>query len=88
MFVVDLDGQLGQWSPRRQSQVPTVSSTRSTMWDSERSRQPWDSVWNHVPDHVSGHRAPRVADDVVLTNVIGFDVKAWEPAELTERGEQ
>jgi len=23
---------------------------------------------------------PRIADDVILTNVIGFDVKAWDPA--------
>jgi hypothetical protein len=28
-----------------------------------------------VPDHAG----PRVAEDVVLNNVIGFDVKAWDP---------
>ena len=27
----------------------------------------------------SGSDGPRVADDVILTNVIGFDVKAWDP---------
>ncbi len=29
---------------------------------------------------LSSGTAMRVSDDVVLTNVIGFDIKVWEPA--------
>jgi hypothetical protein len=32
------------------------------------------------PDQYLAHDGTRLADDVVLTNVIGFDVKVWEPA--------
>ena len=32
------------------------------------------------PDQYLAQDGTRVADDVVLTNVIGFDVKVWEPA--------
>jgi hypothetical protein len=31
-------------------------------------------------DLVQGPPTIRIADDIILTNVIGFDVKAWEPA--------
>ena len=30
----------------------------------------------------SGHVLPRVGEDVVLTNVVGFDVKVWDPNAL------
>ena len=32
-----------------------------------------------IPDQFLATDGTRVADDVVLTNVIGFDVKAWDP---------
>jgi type II secretory pathway pseudopilin PulG len=32
------------------------------------------------PTLVKGPPSIRIADDIILTNVIGFDVKAWEPA--------
>ena len=41
--------------------------------------------WTNVPNcrvaenAITGSDGTRVADDVILTNVIGFDVKAWDP---------
>ncbi|MGD0653895.1 MAG: hypothetical protein ABSA16_06085 [Thermoguttaceae bacterium] len=53
------------------------------------STNPLD-FWTNDPSHriadpypdlvVKGLPTTRIADDIVLTNVIGFDVKAWEPA--------
>ena len=45
----------------------------------------WTNDPKHrVPDNLSDISFPpgtiRIADDIILTNVIGFDVKAWEPA--------
>jgi prepilin-type N-terminal cleavage/methylation domain-containing protein len=45
----------------------------------------WTNDSSHrLPDPyaglVQGFPTTRIADDVILTNVIGFDVKAWEPA--------
>ena len=41
----------------------------------------WSNVSNYrVADNaITGADGTRVADDVILTNVIGFDVKAWDP---------
>jgi hypothetical protein len=43
-----------------------------------------DSVWGTVATYNSSSGllpvgGTRIADDVILTNVIGFDVKAWDP---------
>ena len=34
----------------------------------------------NTPDQVLATDGTRISDDVVMTNVIGFDVKVWEPA--------
>ena len=75
MLVADLDGELDQWHHAFGAgpNVPQID-----MWDMsggslERFRTPARPV--------SGAKdGTRLADDVVLTNVIGFDVKVWEPA--------
>ncbi len=45
----------------------------------------WTNDTSHrLPDPcpllIQGVQSNRIADDIILTNVIGFDVKAWEPA--------
>lgn len=40
---------------------------------------PWPGVVEPQSGAMSGYLGPRVADDVILTNVIGFDVKVWDP---------
>jgi len=37
------------------------------------------STTNPLADNALGYSGARVADDVILTNVIGFDVKVWDP---------
>ena len=39
---------------------------------------PWSKV-DPVTGTLVGYEGPRVAEDVILNNVIGFDVKAWDP---------
>jgi len=39
---------------------------------------PWPGV-DPQTGCLSGYAGPRVADDVILTNVIAFDVKVWDP---------
>jgi type II secretory pathway pseudopilin PulG len=48
------------------------------MWDS--SGKSSLSVATLLPDQVMASDGMRVADDIVLTNVLSFDVKVWEPA--------
>ncbi len=57
------------------------------------SPKPWIDLWNDphpwhddprfpvdkVTGTLIGFEGPRVAEDVILNNVIGFDVKAWDP---------
>ena len=48
---------------------------------------PWEDISTTPPtpevDRVTGtllrYQGPRIAEDVILTNVIGFDVKVWDP---------
>jgi type II secretory pathway component PulJ len=47
------------------------------MWD--RSTDDKLNVSSVLPDQFLGTGGTRVADDVVLTNVIGFDIKVWDP---------
>jgi len=46
------------------------------------SQQPfgWSSDLDRTTGTILEYDGPRKADDIVLTNVIGFDVKVWEPA--------
>lgn len=60
---------------------PTLSLATSLRgdFDAWQNPRPWDAT-----DPVSGEllyyqNSPRAAEDVILTNVLAFDVKAWDP---------
>jgi hypothetical protein len=57
----------GIWSS---GSVPTTWKDTVDFWSN-------DTSWRYA-DSVLGNGS-RIADDVILTNVIGFDVKAWDP---------
>ena len=61
------DPSVDLWSSNATKQLPNNGMTRAMRIDINGSD-------TGVPA-----TAPRVADDVILTNVIGFDVKAWDP---------
>ena len=78
--------------PPTSSSTPKLPNiTKMDYWDGDTSNTPGNfnivSAFG-VPSGTSPDQymcqakqdATRLADDVVLTNVIGFDVKAWEPA--------
>jgi len=47
---------------------------------------PWPEIDTMTDtDNLTGFAGPRVAEDVVLSNVIGFDVKVWSPWALDPR---
>ena len=47
----------------------------------------WTNTSGHrVLDNALGTTGTRVADDVILTNVIGFDVQAWDPTAQNAAG--
>jgi len=46
---------------------------------------PWQGV-DPQTGAMSGYLGPRMADDVILTNVIGFDVKVWDPGAANGMG--
>lgn len=52
--------------------MPHPWATQGITWDSP---PPIDSTQGRLSDYPG----PRIAEDVILTNVIGFDVKAWDP---------
>ncbi|MGA2796727.1 MAG: prepilin-type N-terminal cleavage/methylation domain-containing protein [Thermoguttaceae bacterium] len=47
-------------------------------WTNDRSHRLPDPYLGLIP--MAAAATYRIADDIILTNVIGFDVKAWEPA--------
>ena len=65
--------------------LPTLQECTSAGWTTEQPPQthplanPLD-MWagSVMPDNAFGSGI-RISDDVILTNVIGFDVKAWDP---------
>jgi type II secretory pathway component PulJ len=62
---------------------PALTTTRPAdvdMWDNSPSGPFAPNTANNLSDQRLAKDGLRVADDVVLTNVIGFDVKVWEPA--------
>ena len=55
--------------------------TKIDMWDRTNIANAFGvSSGTASPDQYLAQDGTRLADDVVLTNVIGFDVKVWEPA--------
>jgi len=61
----------GNMSPRSVPEEPTDFWNDPTPWPAV-----VDPVTGTLKDYLDG---PRVAEDVILTNVIGFDVKVWDP---------
>jgi len=56
--------------------LPSVSAAAQIdFWN---DAHPWANV-DKVTGTLAGYDGPRVAEDLVLTNVIGFDVKVWDP---------
>lgn len=57
--------------PGTRPTVPTLD-----LWSNDPTKRVADDAMMVPLGFTSG---PRIADDVILTNVIGFDVKAWDP---------
>ena len=65
--------------PDRLDQLTSARNfAASGTFDAWHNPHPWLHV-DPVSGNLSGYLGPRVAEDVVLNNVIGFDVKAWDP---------
>ena len=60
--------------------MPTIDKRGVDMWD--KSTDDKLNVSKVVPDQFLAQDGTRLADDVVLTHVIGFDVKVWDPGAL------
>ena len=66
--------------------LPPVTVSGSEPFDAWNHPNPWDEVdpaTGHLTDYyTSGSPQPgqRVSEDVILTDVIGFDVKVWDPS--------
>jgi hypothetical protein len=56
----------------------SVADRPVDFWGNDRMKRLSDSVMT-APLNLNIPDGPRIADDVILTNVIGFDVKAWDP---------
>jgi len=57
--------------------VPSVTpAAQIDLWSS--NPHPWPEV-DPVTGTLTAYMGPRIADDVILTDVIGFDVKVWDP---------
>jgi len=62
-----------------------IAKTASDDWDLWFTPHPWsgvDAATGILDDYTSDPRV-RVGEDVILTNVIGFDVKVWDPGAPT-----
>lgn len=63
--------------------LPRVKpATQIDFWNDP---HPWDNV-DRITGTLVGYEGRRIAEDVILTNVIGFDVKAWDPRAPVLRG--
>ena len=61
------------------STTPNLTITRNANFDAWRNPHPFseqDSLTGNVTTY---YNASRLSEDVILTNVVGFDVKAWDP---------
>jgi hypothetical protein len=84
-FVWGVTGGGGYWYPT----LPTLRESSGASWSTEHGTQSFAlptnelDFWTNIPGHCIADDAmasgSRIADDVILTNVIGFDVKAWDP---------
>jgi hypothetical protein len=66
-------------TPLPPSTLPSLSQ-QIDMWDSSNVAKAFKVPAGASPDQFLAQDGTRLADDIVLTNVIGFDVKVWEPA--------
>ncbi len=79
-------GAWGSWVPAGDLPARTIPSslafpfplTANGVFDARRNPHPWNQL---DPDtgSLTAFAGPRVGEDVILNNVIGFDVKAWDP---------
>ncbi len=74
---------MANWNAGSTPAPPTTISPvpKIDMWDSAVANAL--SAANQLPDQYVNKAAQdgvRLADDVILTNVIGFDIKVWEPS--------
>ena len=58
--------------------LPPLNLAPGGTFDAWQNPHPWQGV-EAVSGNLSDRLGPRVAEDVVLNNLIGFDVKAWDP---------
>ena len=78
--------------------LPTLNECSLSTWSTERTGQTtslsldldfWTNDASHrVADNafIVPNTGSRVSDDIILTNIIGFDVKAWDPTANGGRG--
>jgi hypothetical protein len=61
-------------------QMPQIDVQPSGPYDAWANEHPWTNV-DPLTGAIAAYRAnaTRIGDDVILTNVIGFDIKAWDP---------
>ena len=71
---IDLWNYPHPWQPLNAGDPPVVEPVTGTVLQ-------YGNMGN-----VIGYEGPRVAEDVILTNVIGFDVKVWDPQAPILRG--
>ena len=77
-------GQLGLPTLRECSSPNWAAGAMPPIWKYEDQIDFWNNPhpWNNVdPDTgtLEDYMGPRLAEDVILTDVIGFDVKVWDP---------
>lgn len=88
-FPFDIGGWYWTSSMGSMLTLPTLRECSSANWVVGRTPATTGSIatldlWSNNPNHRVADAAlytngTRIADDVILTNVIGFDVKAWDP---------
>lgn len=58
---------------------PKTDVLGTAPFDAWANPHPWNDKVNALTGAITNYAGARVGEDVVLTNVIGFDVKAWDP---------
>lgn len=58
--------------------LPTLGTATTGTFDAWLNPHP-SSLQDPATGALTAYMGPRIGEDVVLTNVIGFDVKAWDP---------
>jgi hypothetical protein len=59
--------------------LPTPTLTPTNVFDAWRNPHPFNQQDTVTGNLTAYYNANRVSEDVILTNVIGFDVKVWDP---------